>query len=312
MAAASTNFKLGLLAIAAVLTAIAVAFGLGMHATRRETVRYHTYFDESVQGLDLGAPVKYRGMPIGTVGAIEIAADHVKVDVALDIDAAESKRLELERAPDGLRTQLGTQGITGVKLVDIDFFDPRTAPPPALSFAPAANYIPAAPSLIKSLGENVAIVVEKLPALIDAVTATTLRLERILQDFGDERLPSRLGKTMDDVDGAVTQLRGILADAQRANIPQKTAAAIDQLTAAIARVDALADRVSGDAGLFASTQRAVESAGEVGRATSHSAEDLDRTLRDLDEAAQAIRDLAQGIERDPDMLVKGRAPRRGR
>lgn len=312
MATASTHFKLGLLAIVAMASAIAVAFGLGMQATRRETVSYHTYFDESVQGLELGAPVKYRGMPIGSVADIRIAPDHERVDVALAIDAPEARRLNLARAPANLRTQLGTQGITGVKLVDIDLFDPATNPAPVLRFSPGENYIPAAPSLLKGLGDNLGFVVQRLPRLVDTTTTTLEKLELNLNDFREERIPGRLGKALDDVDGVVVDLRTVLRHADRARIPEKTAAAVDALSAAIARVDAMVDRIGGDAGLVASTQRATESVGELGRVTSGSAQELERTLRDLDEAAQAIRDLAQGIERDPDMLVKGRERERPR
>ena len=63
----------------------------------------------------------------------------------------------------------------------------------------------------------------------------------------------------------------------------------------------------GDSGLVASTRRATDSIGDLGRSTSDSTADLERTLRDLDEAAKAIRQLAESIDRDPDMLVKGRA-----
>jgi paraquat-inducible protein B len=75
-------------------------------------------------------------------------------------------------------------------------------------------------------------------------------------------------------------------------------------------MDAVLDRLGGEGGLVASTQRVTDSVGDLGRSTSGSAAQLDRTLRDLDETLIALRELAEAIERDPDMLVKGRA--RGR
>jgi hypothetical protein len=35
--------------------------------------------------------------------------------------------------------------------------------------------------------------------------------------------------------------------------------------------------------------------------------DLSRTLRSLDEAARAIRTLANSLERNPEMLIRGRS-----
>ena len=72
-------------------------------------------------------------------------------------------------------------------------------------------------------------------------------------------------------------------------------------------MNGLLEGIGGDGGLVASTQRATDSIGDLGRSTNGSAAKLERTLRDLDEAAVAIRGLAEAIDRDPDMLVKGRA-----
>ena len=64
----STNyFKLGLFVTITALVALASAAALGARATMPETVAYHTFFNESVQGLDVGSPVKYRGVNIGVV-----------------------------------------------------------------------------------------------------------------------------------------------------------------------------------------------------------------------------------------------------
>ena len=57
----------------------------------------------------------------------------------------------------------------------------------------------------------------------------------------------------------------------------------------------------------AKARRLFESAGN---ATSSSSSELRATLRDLSDAARAVRELAIEIERAPDMLVKGRARRR--
>src|SRR4029079_11450848 len=122
--------------------AIAAAVLLGVATTRKQTVKYHSYFNESVQGLDLGSPVKFRGVTIGNVSAIEIAPDHRMVDVVSELDVTDIKRMGLAEVgsakrgkakfsiPADLRAQLGSQGLTGVKFVAIDFFDVKSSPPP--------------------------------------------------------------------------------------------------------------------------------------------------------------------------------------
>ena len=65
-------------------------------------------------------------------------------------------------------------------------------------------------------------------------------------------------------------------------------------------------RFGADGGFVATAQKTTESAGELARTTTGTVQELEPTLRDLDDAARAIRDLAQDIDRDPDMLLKGR------
>jgi len=311
MSAVSTHFKLGIFTVLAMAAVIAIAFGLGWRGVvRSDTVRYHTYFDETVQGLEIGSPVKFRGVLIGSVAEIQIAPDRTHVDVALALDTAETRRLGLaERKPE-VRAALGTQGITGVKFIDIDLFDPKTSPAPQLSFRPAENYIPARPSFMKGVTDNLEVVSQRLPELVDTTVATLHRVEVILVDFNDQRIPDRMAKAVDNIDGAVTDMRRLVKHFDGAQIPDKTAAAIDNLAEAVAKVNAMLEGIGGDGGLVASTQRATDSIGDLGRSTNGSAARLERTLRDLDEAAVAIRGLADAINRDPDMLLKGRAKAR--
>lgn len=308
MSAASTHFKLGVFSVLAMAGVLAIAFGLGWRGmAKSDTVRYHTYFDETVQGLEIGSPVKFRGVSIGTVAAIKIAPDRKLVDVALALDTEETGRLGLAKRTPEVRAALGTQGITGVKFIDLDLFDPKTSPPPTLSFPPAENYIPARASFMKGLTDNLEVVSQRLPELVEATVRTLQRIEVILVDFHDQRIPDRMVKAVDNIDGAVTDMRRLLKHFDGAQIPDKTAAAIDKLGDAVAKANAILEGIGGDGGLVASTQRATDSIGDLGISTKSSAARLERTLRDLDEAAVAIRSLANAIERDPDMLVKGRA-----
>lgn len=310
MAATATHFKLGLFTLLGIAAALVVVFALGWRGLKPDTVRYHTYLDETVQGLELGAPVKYRGVAIGNVEDIQIAQDMKHVDVTLAIPADEARRLGLAGRAKDVRAQLGTQGITGVKFVDIDFFDAKANPLPQLSFAPSENYIPARPSLMKGLEGNLESVGQRLPDLVEVAIAALQRVDLLLADLGRQEFPRRLASTVDNIDGAVSDLRRLLQHVDRARLPDKLAASIDHLDASIAKVGALLESIGGDGGLVASTQRATDSIGDLGRSTSGAAAELERTLQNVDAAASAIRELAETLQDDPDMLVKGRAKRR--
>ncbi len=301
-----THFKVGLLALIAIAAVVATSLALGLRALRTDTVAYHTYFDESVQGLELGSPVKYRGVRIGNVAEIGIAPDRKHVDVVLALRAQDAERLGLAATSPDLRTQLGNQGITGVKYVDIDFFDGAN-PPPTLPFEPAASYIPARPSLFKSLEDNLEAVGQRLPALADRADATLAKLGRAIDDVHDEQVARRVAEAADAGAGALADVRRLARHVDAAKLQDRASAALDRVADAAARVDAVIARLDGERGLVASARRATDSIGDLGRSTLGSTEDLDRTIRELGDAARAVRELAETIDRDPDMLVKGRA-----
>jgi phospholipid/cholesterol/gamma-HCH transport system substrate-binding protein len=323
MSTPSNHFKLGLFVLLCLAALFVTAGALGARSARQETVTYRTYFNESVQGLDLGSPVKFRGVTIGLVSAIEIAPDQRHVEVVAELDVEDIRRMGLtedgvegntERdgpvqfiVPPDLRAQLGSQGITGVKFILIDFFDPSSNPLPDLAFPPADNYIPAAASLMKNLEDSVVKAVDRLPEVADSILAITTQIDAMLKELKQKQVIDSAASTLANVDAAVTDLRRVLAQVDQAGVPERAARTIDNLNDAVTKMSRILDRVDGDGGLVASAHRATSAFGDLGQSAHGTSQELQNTLVDLGEAAQAIRDLAETLERDPDMLLKGRA-----
>ncbi len=294
-------FKLGVLTLLVTGAAIAVAFVLGISFGRPRHVEYHTYFDESVQGLEIGAVVAYRGMPIGTVDAIDPAPDHF-VRVALGVDRDKIPSTHLANVPPDLRAELSMQGITGVKLVDLDFVDPAAHPPPKVGFEPGPRYIPSSPSMLENLSNDLAGILERLAPLIEATTSAIHRVDDMLASFDRENVPQQVGDVLRTAQGAATDLRRLLGSVDRAKLPDKAAVALDRLDSATASMDDVLERVGGQEGLVANANRVVRGFGGA-----RTGDEFARTLRNLDAAARAVRDLAHTIDRQPDVLLKGRS-----
>lgn len=316
MVTAKPYFKIGLLTILGFAALVTAAFALGVASMSSKTANYHTYFDESVEGLDLGGPVKYRGVTVGSVSDIDIAPDKRHVDVVLALKLAGLRRLGLtERGPHiavapELRAQLGSQGITGVKFVNLDFFDPATTPVEQLPFAQAENTIPVAPSLLKGLEETLTKALDKVPPMLDAATASLAKIDRFLAEISDAHVADAIVKTLLNFDGAATDARVVLHQLGQSHLPESTAQAVADADAAIKKVSRLLDHLDGDAGIMAAANHATGSVAELGRSLTGDASELERTLRDLGEAARAVRELADTIDRQPDVLLKGRATQR--
>jgi paraquat-inducible protein B len=317
MSAPSNHYKLGLFVILGFAGLLALVIVFGSHSFNKETVAYYTYFDESVVGLEVGAPVKFRGVTIGHVSALDIAPDHRHVQVKNELDVGEIKNMGLSEVgkgrktrflvPPDLRAQLGSQGITGVKFVSIDFFDTKSNPLPLLNFPVPENYIPAAASLMKNLEDTITKAMDKLPELVDAVVGIVGRVDRMLALFEKEQLPEHATATLASADQVMKAVLLTVQKIDHAEIPEKAGQSLDDFRGAVAKMNKVLDRLDGDAGVLASAKRAADSFGDVGRSANATTRDLDDTLRDISDAAQAIRSLAESLEKDPDMLIKGRA-----
>jgi paraquat-inducible protein B len=319
MAAPTNHFKLGLFVILGFSAAVVSSIALGSNALKKDTTIYHTYFNESVQGLDVGAPVKFRGVTIGKVSAIEIASDHRHVDVVEELDAKDIRRMGLTEkgnsplkhakflVPPDLRAQLGSQGITGVKFVSIDFFDPQTNPPPELPFKPRENYIPASPSLMKNLEDTITKAMDKLPELVDAVVAITTRVDRMVAQLEKDDVTGQATGVIKHADQVLANLNGTITRLDKAGLGEKTAATMDDVHKAVDKLNAVLDKVDGDNGLIASVTRTSDAFGALGKGAGGTNRELESTLREVREAAESIRVLTDALERDPDMFLKGRA-----
>ncbi len=318
MATPANYVKIGLFVILGFAAALALAVGLGATQTRRVTIDFFTYFNESVQGLDVGSAVTFRGVKVGRVGDITIAQDHRLVEVRMAIDVAAMEQLglvprgEFKRThafpppPSDLRAQLGSLGLTANKYVAVDFFDPKSNPPPDLPFSPMAIYIPAATSLTKGLEDSLGRAMEQATVFLDHATDVMDGVGRVVADLdkggAGRNAALAIGQAYDVMQGVDRLVKGI----DRAKVVDNAGATITSLHTAADRLTKLLGNIDGDHGLLATTQHSVSSIGEAGRNVAGATRDLDATLGDIREAAAAFRELADELERQPDVLLKGR------
>lgn len=277
MMATSVHFKLGLLALLTMIAIASIAFVLAIR--ERPTDKYHTYFDESVQGLDKGAMVKFRGVRIGKVTNIGVAVDHRLIDVEMAIDPG---AIDLKYLKPKLRAQLAIYGITGVKLIDLDLTTPDTPPPPNLAFIPPKNYIPSRPSVLDSLSRRLDTISARLVILVD----------RAIQGIDQIR------EFVDTADATAGDVRALVRHVD------ETAAKLDNLLVNADKASAAAQ------GLARDTAELVRNSTELVRNTAESSMDLRETLRDISDAARSLGTFIDALERQPDMLIKGRSARR--
>lgn len=165
-------FRLGLFVIAAILLIIAAVVILVAPSLTKPKTIAETYFKYSISGLEVGSPVKFRGIQVGEVKEILLSTEAYPKsaqDVISNLNSVAVVRMQLNLPADsvnqelntyikeGLRTQTQLAGITGSLYISLEFLDPEKYPADSIPFTwhPEYSYIPSAPSLSNEVIENV-------------------------------------------------------------------------------------------------------------------------------------------------------------
>jgi paraquat-inducible protein B len=326
---------IGAFVIGAMTLALVALFSFGGINIFDKPERFVVYFNESVHGLDLGSPVKLRGVRIGRVVDLsirysaerrasvvavvcELSRNTLTDDQGRMIDV--SDRAELQRLVDrGLRAQLGLLGLaTGMLYVELDFADPEDAPAPPPTPAPRpqdARYavVPAAPSAISEFQASLSDILNKVRQIDFAGISRELQglltdARRQINGFDGAALSREWTKTARSVDALATSPA----------IPK----AFDELASAATALKAMSQRLDGQVEptaaelaatlaqartTLASFNEAAVAARQFVQSQSGLGEEAARALTQLGEAAAAVERLADYLERNPSAVVSGRA-----
>ena len=175
-------FAIGVFVLAATVFGLLGVVVFSTDAMRSPKYFLETYVNESVQGIDVGTPFKFRGVKIGNVSEIAMVASEYKTDkmyvmvrVALnDSEMLESAGTIPERVrkevKDGLRMKLVPQGITGLSFLEAEYYPETDASLLKIDWEPKYTYIPSTPAMMTLLSRTI----ERITAQL-----TTLDIEAI-------------------------------------------------------------------------------------------------------------------------------------
>ena len=309
---------------ATVLTVVGVAT-LASTSWMNKQSTFVSYFEESVNGLEVGAAVKFQGVPVGRVTDLLILIDPAdeafQVPVQYDVDIArltsaeggfvnlgDSAVLALQIA-DGLRAQLQLESIvTGQLYVELVYReDART---PEVFERPSGHpEIPTSPSLLAAFGTQagsvvgdvleVLIRVNEMLASVDveginrAVVASAGAVERL----ADSR----------ELQAAIAEVPGMAEQFNRTMSEMETL--VGQLGEAAGPLPGQLERSNAEMVLtLQSLRQAVADARGLYTTDSGLGYQMEGAMASLKEAADALRGLVLSLDRNPDMLIRGRKP----
>jgi len=179
MARKTSRFMIGLFVTIGILIGMVAVVWLGASKYFEKGATYVTYFDESVQGLQLDSAVKYRGVEAGRVEKIRVAPDNRLIEVIMKINL----RGKLERE---YVAQLKAAGITGIVFVELDRKESdKPDVSPKITFASEYPVISSKPSDVKQLLTGIDNVIQSLnkidtQGISDQIKSTLKVLESVV------------------------------------------------------------------------------------------------------------------------------------
>ncbi len=306
MSKKTNSTLIGAFVLGAITLAIAALFFIAGGDLWKQKSRYIMYFDGSVYGLQVGAPVVFRGVNIGMVRQIGIALDsrqqsfYIPVEIELFAQPAadlSGQAVDINNqmaagnfVAQGLRAQLSMQSLlTGQLYIDLDFH-PDTPAHLRSSGAPGQlREIPTIPTPVQLLKQQLSNIdfetfFRDISALAKALreTAESDQLKTTLQTLSRtmsnlERLSAQLEKNSTPLIG---DIRTTLAE---------TRSAMDTAQTALNEIG--------------------KAATDISAATADNSllqHNLQRALKETARAASAVRQLSETIEQRPETLLRGK------
>ena len=316
MSTRANYFKIGVFVLAGFsLLATALVF-LGAGNVFRPRIYLETYVDGTVQGIDLGSPVKFRGVQIGRISKVDFCfniygpqpgeerLDYVYLEMEVDVQVFDGMFTEditpvVEQAVrQGLRVKLQPQGVTGLNFAELNYVsDPALFPPLQIWWTPRHHYIPSAPGTLTSLVES---------------------LNKLMDTFGG----LELGPTLKGVDQALknfnTTLEGFSSSMDKLDLSRVSADLQAVLTELRLKVDQVpVEKLSADG--MKMMQSLTTVAGEMQRLVDAlqtnpllNTDAVGAIVGDFQATAENFRVLSENLREYPSQMLFGEPPKRSR
>ncbi len=327
-----------LILAAAVLLVLIVVAILNFGLFRRGVV-IETYIDETVQGLDVGSALYFRGVRIGWVTDIALVEDYYP-----DVDSAHSRyvlvRMEVTSAKgkvskaqmrqrvdawisDGMRVRHTSQGLLGFAFMEADFADEQVPSPLQISWTPEVPYVPSSPTQLSGLASSVASIASELESanisqVVGEVQELVSRLETALEKVDLHEVSDQLRDSLAGVERSIDVIGEFPSDPLAQELSSRAYEAFDQIkvvlkdaSGVIAGVDGkLNDLEVGEAldQLRDVATRIEAMMRRVEESYLHKDRQIDLILSDLRAMSASFREMGQLLSQYPSLAAFGQPP----
>jgi phospholipid/cholesterol/gamma-HCH transport system substrate-binding protein len=211
MSTRSSNFSIGLFVIIGSLICAGIIIWISAAGIFMKGSLYTTYFDESVQGLQVDSAIKYRGVEIGKVQKIKVAPDYRLIEVVMKID------IESDLQKQTVAT-LKTTGITGIVFIELDQLrSGDLSNSPNMNFKSSYPVIPSRRSEISRFLADTGVIMQNikdidLKGISDQMKTTSKAIENFVEGKRVNNIMTNLESTSANLDQAISKINKTVSE----------------------------------------------------------------------------------------------------
>jgi len=338
-------FKIGLFVICAIVIGVIGVVVLGGAKFFQKKNIIETYIDESVQGLDIGSPVKFRGVPVGNVEEITLTGVEygtrrgyvvVRAGISRNVfqfslaDPANPAFIaEVQR---GLRVRLAPQGLTGQAYLEADYLNPKLNPPLEIDWRPKYPYVPSARSRITQLSDAVERILRNIEQLdiqrlIGSVESSLKTIDKLASGANLDKISTQAVALLTELRQTNLQLKEVVGGSDLKDAVKDAAVAagtarqileradkpLSQLIADLPKASESINRVAQRLDTVSSTlpdtnAQFRQTLQQLNRLISGQQRDIEKTVENLRSMSESLKEAVDNSKKYPSQLLFGAPP----
>ena len=299
-------FMVGLFVLIGLASGVVIIVWLSASQYLQKGKTYATYFDESVQGLQIDSSVKYRGVDIGIVDKIRVAPDYRLIEVIMKINYAGNL--------DNTIAKLKTVGITGIVYVELDHRKTGDiANSPKITFTPEYPVIPSNSSDVKQIFSGIDSVIEQInqidfKGISDQLKITIKSINTFVSGDEMKRIIKNLDTMAISLDSAADKVNKIVSDGRFDDILDDTRESIKEAKAVIKKLKVEVNALN----LGETSDKANRLIDNTSRKIKLIGEELQTTSENLRRASENLDEVLERLKADPSDIIFSEPPAKKR
>jgi phospholipid/cholesterol/gamma-HCH transport system substrate-binding protein len=295
-------FTVGLFVLIGIASGVFIIVWLSASQYLQKGKTYATYFDESVQGLQIDSNVKYRGVNIGIVDKIRVAPDYRLIEIIMKIDYAGNL--------DNTIAKLKTVGITGIVYVELDHRKTGDIDDsPKITFTPEYPVISSNPSDIKQIFSGIDSIIGQInqidfKGISDQIKIAAKSINTFVSGDEMKRIIKNLDAMAASLDSAADKVNRIVSDGKIDDILDDTRESIKEAKIVIKKVKEEVNALN----IAATSDKANRLIDTASRKTKLIAEDLQTTSENLRRASENLDEVLERLKSDPSDIIFSEPP----